>query len=201
MNSQITDCNLAITFSRGVTGESNVIVDNTPQVVLAGRSNVGKSSIINSLSKKNPARSAKDPGKTTEINFYAVGDRGFLVDLPGYGYAKISAKEAEKIRKQMLWYLVDSKAPIACVVLVVDVRRGIGDKDRDLIDIAVAERLPLLVLANKIDRCNQSELNEAKEKLKETTGSITNPPDVLLYSAKTGNGTEALCNLLTRIYE
>src|SRR6266516_2479045 len=92
-------------FIRGIIGTNDILFDGLPQIAFVRRSNVGKSSVINSLTnRKDLVKVGKKPGKTTEINFFLINERFYFVDLPGYGYARLTPAEREKIRKRMLWY-------------------------------------------------------------------------------------------------
>lgn len=196
------NCQLKNTqFVKGITGEDSILQESQPQIVVAGRSNAGKSSVINSLVNEKLARVSSTPGKTQEINFYTINDQAYLVDLPGYGYAKMSAQRAEDMRKQMIWYLARSEAPIALLVLVVDIRRGCEGLDRDLLDIASGEALPVVVVANKVDKCNQSERVAGQRQIEE---DVQSHPEVIqgliAFSAKTGEGRNTLCEIIQSIY-
>ncbi len=91
-------------FARGIRGTDTILNDSLPQIAFIGRSNVGKSSVINALLGSTLARSSSLPGKTQEINFYLVDERAYFCDLPGYGYARVPGKVSEKLRKLILWY-------------------------------------------------------------------------------------------------
>ncbi|PSO45609.1 MAG: ribosome biogenesis GTP-binding protein YsxC [Parcubacteria group bacterium SW_6_46_9] len=195
-----TSCDIVpVSKAKAITGEDPILKKDTPHFVFAGRSNAGKSSVINALANKSIAPTSNTPGKTTQITMYEfTGGQGFLVDLPGYGYAKLSAKRVEKIRKQMIWYLARSEAPIAEVFLVIDIRRGLQGIDRDLLEITAGEGLPATVVANKTDKCNQSELVENCRMLdKQITELAGQQVDVLEVSARTGKGIDTLCTLIT----
>jgi GTP-binding protein len=198
-----TSCDITpVSKTKSITGEDPILKKNMPHFVFAGRSNAGKSSVINALSNQSIAPTSNTPGKTTKITLYEVNNgEGYLVDLPGYGYAKLSAKRAEKIRKQMIWYLARSGAPIAEVFLVIDIRRGLQDIDRGLLEITAGEGLPATVVANKIDKCNQSELVENCRTLDaQITDSAGQEVDVLEVSARTGKGIDTLCTLISSHY-
>lgn len=191
----------SVKFVRGITGEDEILEEPHPHVVVAGRSNSGKSSVINTVVGEKVAHVSKKPGKTQEINFFEIDKTAYLVDLPGYGYAKMSAKEADRMRKQMIWYLARSGAPIQLLVLVVDIRRGLQDIDRDLLDIASGEGMPVIVVANKVDKCNQSERAHGRQKISE--GVKSHPQTVIglvEFSAAKGTGKEALCEIITSYY-
>ncbi|OGZ11517.1 MAG: ribosome biogenesis GTP-binding protein YsxC [Candidatus Lloydbacteria bacterium RIFCSPHIGHO2_02_FULL_54_17] len=142
-------------------GSDPILHDGKPQVAFVGRSNVGKSSTINALLGAGLARTSATPGKTQEINFFEVAGKGYFVDLPGYGYAKMPEKEKEKIRKHILWYLAGGEARPKVLVLILDVRVGVTDHDRDLVRIARDEKHPVLLLANKADKLTKNERGTA----------------------------------------
>lgn len=149
------------TFARGIRGSDPIIWSGKPQIAFVGRSNVGKSSSVNALLAERLARTSSTPGKTQEINFFEVGGKGYFVDLPGYGYAKMPKDAAEKIRKHILWYLSGGEAKPKLVVLILDIRIGATDYDRDLIAVARTEGHPVLILANKIDKLTKNERAKA----------------------------------------
>lgn len=155
-----------VRFTRGIHGTDDILSMPYPQIAFVGRSNVGKSSIINALLGGVFARVSATPGKTQEINFYTVDDRLFVVDLPGYGYAKLPIPIAEKIRKHILWYLGSDEVRPKVVLLILDARVGVTDADRELIKVVEAEKHPLLVVLNKWDKLNQSEAVHAMRNFK-----------------------------------
>jgi|AntRauTorcE11897_2_1112592.scaffolds.fasta_scaffold00394_28 GTP-binding protein len=190
-----------VSFVKGIRGEDPILAESIPQIVFAGRSNVGKSSTLNRLLGQGIARVSSTPGKTQEINFFSIEkETAYVVDLPGYGYAKMSANRADAMRKQMIWYLA-SEAPIALLCLVIDIRRGLSDMDRDLLDIASGEARPVVIVANKIDKCNQKERVAAERKLDK---DLESHPEiihgVIAFSAKTGRGSDALCKVIQSTY-
>lgn len=146
-------------FVRGIVGTNDILEDGVPQIAFVGRSNVGKSSLINSLvNKKNLVKVGKTPGKTTEINFFSINNRKcYFVDLPGYGYAKAPPKEKEKIEKLILWYLMYSNTTLHKVVLILDVKAGFTAFDEEMIRVLREKNYPYLIVANKIDKLNQKE--------------------------------------------
>jgi GTP-binding protein len=191
-----------VEFVKSITGEDPILEKVIPHIVFAGRSNAGKSSVINAVSGSSLAKVSQKPGKTQTINFYTVGaDKAYLVDLPGYGYAKMSAKEADTIRRQMIWYLGQSEAPIALLVLVVDIRRGLQDIDNELLDIAAGEQIPTVIVANKVDKCNQSERVHNRRQLQEQVNErLDVRPDLLEFSAQDGTGVDQLSALISQYY-
>ena len=108
-------------FVTGIIGTDPILKEKHPQIAFVGRSNVGKSSVINSLvMRKDLVKSSSMPGKTREINFFLINKAFYFVDLPGYGFARMGAKGAEKIRKLILWYLGSGEARVKLVVLIID---------------------------------------------------------------------------------
>lgn len=160
-------------FVRGIRGSDPILHDPRPQVAFVGRSNVGKSSTINAILGRVLARTSGTPGKTQEINFFDVEGRGYVVDLPGYGYAKIPASDAEKIRKHILWYLGGGEVVPALIVLIIDAKVGITDFDRELIRLVSEEGHPLYVVANKVDKLNQRERALLAKRLAEESPDIS----------------------------
>lgn len=157
---------LQATFVKGIRGTDPILENGMPHIAFVGRSNVGKSTLINAVvARKELARSGKKPGKTTEINLYDIQGELFLADLPGYGFAKADPKEREKLRKLILWYLTESGARFQCVVLVIDALVGVSEFDAQMLDILRRERIPYVVAANKIDKLNQKELHAALQKI------------------------------------
>ncbi|HFC36125.1 MAG TPA: ribosome biogenesis GTP-binding protein YsxC, partial [Candidatus Moranbacteria bacterium] len=113
-------------FVKGIIGTDEILRDGKQQIAFVGRSNVGKSSVINSLvGIKKLAKSSATPGRTQEINFFLINDKVYFVDLPGYGFAKISKKQREKIRKMIIWYLSYAETKPCKVVLIIDAKVGI----------------------------------------------------------------------------
>lgn len=181
-------------FIRGVIGSHNLLVDEKPQISFIGRSNVGKSTVINALvGQKNLVHSSSTPGKTQEINFFLIDEKAYFVDLPGYGYAKTGVKQREKLRKLILWYFISGEAPIANVALIIDAKAGLRDFDREMIGVLREYNHPFIVIANKIDKLNQKELYRS---LKNITAEIGDLVEIYPFSAKTGRGKEKLLTAL-----
>ena len=145
-------------FVKGVLGTDAIINDTSkPQFAFVGRSNVGKSSVINYLvGRKNLARSSSSPGKTREINFFLINEKFYFVDLPGYGYAKVRDKDKEKLVKHIAWYLFEAAAPIALVFVIIDASVGPTDRDLGMIEALTKGKVPFVVIGNKIDRVNKT---------------------------------------------
>ena len=123
-----------------------------PEIVLVGKSNVGKSSFINTMiNRKSLARTSSQPGKTRQINFYNMDDKFYFVDLPGYGFSKMSKAEQEKVNGFIDEYLHVRKN-ISLIVLLIDIRHDVGANDRLMYDYIIRSELPFVVLCNKADK-------------------------------------------------
>ena len=179
-------------FIKGIIGTDQILEDNIPQVVFAGRSNVGKSSVINSLvNRKNLVKSGAKPGKTQQINFFLINKKVYFVDLPGYGYAKMQLKQREKIRKMILWYLFKSGVKFIKVILIIDCKVGLTDFDGGMLDLLKRAKYQIIIAANKIDKLKRDKLDKKLE-------DISKEAEVIPYSAKSKKGRE---KLLKEIYE
>jgi GTP-binding protein len=157
-----------------------------PEVAIAGRSNVGKSSAINRLvGRRGLARTSSTPGRTQQLNFFAINDALVLVDLPGYGYAKVSHAARAAWRPLVESYL-GARGALTGVILIVDVRRGLEEEEHQLLDFLAALAVPVLILATKIDKLGRS----AQAKALAAMGSSARP--VIPFSAVTGEGVPAV---------
>jgi GTP-binding protein len=170
------------TFVGAATEPGRFPTPSRPEVAFAGRSNVGKSSAINRLvGRRGLARTSSTPGRTQQINFFAIDDRLVLVDLPGYGYAKVSQAARAAWRPLVESYL-GTRGVLAGVVLIVDVRRGLEEEEHQLLDFLAALAIPVLVLATKIDKLNRG----AQAKALRALAASALP--VVPFSAVTGEG-------------
>ncbi len=141
--------------------------DDLPEIVLVGKSNVGKSSFINTLvNRKKLARTSSEPGKTRQINFYNMDNLFYLVDLPGYGYSKMSKQEQAKIGNFIEEYLQKSKK-IALIIFVIDIRHEPTTNDKLMYDYIFKTNLPCLVIANKADKIAITKVDSTVEHLQE----------------------------------
>lgn len=160
-----------------------------PQVALAGRSNVGKSSLVNRLAgRKKLARISATPGKTRSVNFYKVrGQDYYVVDLPGYGYAKASKTDREKWAGLVQSYF-EANPQVRAVVLLLDSRLDPQKKDLELLSYVEDMGLPLIAVLTKADKCKQSERDQRRNQWKAILGGRA----PLLFSSRTGMGSEKL---------
>jgi len=172
-------------FIKSIRGTDEIISDGVPQIAFVGRSNVGKSSLINAIvDKKALVRVGKKPGKTKEINFFLTNGTFYLVDLPGYGYAQATPKEREKLKKLIVWYLSESGAKPVLVVLVLDVKAGLTSFDEDMIGILRTEKHPFIIVVNKIDKLKQGEQAQQMAAIRKVSGDA----GILAASAQTSRG-------------
>lgn len=131
-----------------------------PEIVLVGRSNVGKSSFVNTMiNRKKLARTSSEPGKTRQINFYNMDDTFYFVDLPGYGYSKMSKKEQEKVGEFIEQYLFHRKE-ISLVVFLIDIRHNPTENDKLMYRYIISSGLPCLILANKADKIAKTKVDD-----------------------------------------
>ncbi|RKQ37928.1 ribosome biogenesis GTP-binding protein YihA/YsxC [Oceanobacillus halophilus] len=163
--------------------------EGIPEIALAGRSNVGKSSFINKLiNRKSLARTSSKPGKTQTLNFYKINESFFFVDVPGYGYAKVSKKEREKWGTMMEEYF-QSRETLKAVVLITDIRHEPTKDDIQMYDFLKYYELPVMVVATKLDKVPKSKRPKHIKRTKQTLQMETD--DVLLpFSSETGEGKD-----------
>ena len=180
-----------VKFIRSVAALSDCPGDGLPQVAFAGRSNVGKSSVINRLLlRKNFARVGEAPGKTTHINFFLLDEALYLVDLPGYGYAKVPQAEKERWAKLIEGYFADSSW-ITLGVLIVDARHKPTENDITMARFFQNTGKPYLVVANKLDKLKKSEIEPNLALIRETL-HLDDSVELIPFSAEKGMGRETL---------
>lgn len=153
-----------------------------PEVAIVGRSNVGKSSLINSLLNRKIAKVSATPGKTRLINFFKINDNFYFVDLPGYGYASVSKAERKKWQKMMDLYF-QTRENLKLVILLVDSRHKPTNLDFIMKEYLEALEIPYIVVGTKLDKLNQSEKAKAKKIIKEVL-ELDDTIPVILTSAK-----------------
>jgi len=164
---------------------------NLPEIAMIGRSNVGKSSFINALCKrKNLARTSNTPGKTRLINFYKINDDFVMVDLPGYGYAKLSKTEQQKWKKHLEKYLTQRKE-IVTVIQLIDARHDVQNNDFQMREWLNFHGLNIITVATKIDTLSR---NESQKSVKNISSELN--CEVIAFSAKSGEGVNNILNLI-----
>ena len=174
-----------VEFLRSAVKESDFPFDGLPQIVFAGKSNVGKSSVINKLLlRKNFARVGATPGKTNQINYFDIDGKIYFTDLPGYGYAKVSKEERDRWGRLMERYFAEG-------VLIVDARHKPTADDVTMCDWFKGTGCPVIVVANKLDKLKKSEIEPNLALIRQT---LTLPEDALLipFSAEKGTGKTEL---------
>ena len=140
--------------------EEQYPTDNLPEIALSGRSNVGKSSLINTLlGRKNLARTSGQPGKTQTLNFYLVNDDFYLVDVPGYGYARVSQKKRQQFGEMIQDYL-ETRANLQGLIILIDGRHDPTKDDIAMYNYALYLNLPILVVCTKIDKIKKNQRNQ-----------------------------------------
>ena len=153
--------------------------NNLPEIVLVGKSNVGKSSFVNTMiNRKKLARTSSEPGKTRQINFYNIDDTFYFVDLPGYGYSKMSKKEQEQVGKFIEEYLFN-RQEISLIVFLVDIRHKPTENDKLMYNYVISSGLPFIILANKADKIAITKVDNAVKDLQKELnpiGDITTLP-------------------------
>lgn len=172
-----------------------------PQVAFSGRSNVGKSSLINTLlGRKSLARVSGTPGKTITVNFYNVDNKLMLVDMPGYGFAKRTFEDKKKWSELTDGYFTNNKNIdlLKCVVQLVDSRVGTTKDDMDMLTFLREMEIPHIIACTKIDKLNKTELNKFTEEIKNHP-LASNAEAIILFSSQTRVGKEELWNEIGRI--
>ncbi len=171
-----------------------------PEIAFAGKSNVGKSSLINGLmNRKSLARTSSQPGKTQTINYYNVNGCIYFVDLPGYGYAKVPVKEKEKWGKMVENYLHKSRQ-LKAVFLLIDIRHEPSANDRQMYEWIVSQGFDPVIIATKLDKIKRSQVAKHIKMLKDGLKVKPNTP-LLPYSAMTKQGREEIWSLIGELAE
>lgn len=182
-------------FVRSAVKAADFPRDRLPQAVFAGRSNVGKSSVINKLlNRKNLARVGSAPGKTTHINYFLIDKKLYLVDLPGYGYAKVSKAEKERWGRLIESWFADTSL-MTLGVQIVDARHKPTADDCTMAEWFKSCGKPFAVVANKLDKCKKSEIEGNLARIRETLELDESVP-VIPFSAEKGEGRPALLALI-----
>lgn len=179
---------------------SQLIKSGKVQLALSGRSNVGKSSLINKLlNRKSLARVSGEPGKTITVNYYNIDNTMYLVDLPGYGYAKRSAEDIKKWSRLVEGYFADNPALI-CVIQLIDLKVGITKDDAQMLDWLYETKTPFFIVATKYDKLSKTAAAANLEAIKKDE-LVPDDVEVIPFSALSGYGRDEIWNYLNSIIE
>ena len=182
-----------------VCGISSALPENLrPEFAFAGKSNVGKSSLINALmNRKSLARTSSQPGKTQTINFYNINDSLYFVDLPGYGYAKVSVEVKAKWGRMIERYL--KKSPmLKCVFLLIDIRHEPSDNDRMMYDWIMSNGYHPVIIATKLDKIKRSQVQKQVKLVRDGLG-MDKDGTVIPFSAQTRQGRDEIWTLIEKL--
>lgn len=175
-------------FRLGVAAFGQLPRDSVCEVALAGRSNAGKSSALNALTNRRKlAFTSKTPGRTQEINYYDVSPGRYVVDLPGYGYAKVSAAVQQRWQRLLVAYLQRHEA-LRALVIIMDIRHPLTELDCQLLDWFSATRRPILILLTKADKLGRQQQTRQLMAVREHTGTRYPDCEVRLFSSVSGQG-------------
>lgn len=178
-------------FVRSAVSVADCPKDALPQIAFAGKSNVGKSSVINKLLlRKNFARVGEAPGKTVHINFFRIDEKIYLVDLPGYGYAKVSQKEKERWGRLMEAYFA-APDTLDLGIMIVDARHAPTANDVVMANYFLQSEKPFVVVANKLDKLKKSEIEPNMQRIREVL-SLPEQVKLIPFSAEKGTGRDEL---------
>ncbi|MBD5162667.1 MAG: YihA family ribosome biogenesis GTP-binding protein [Oscillibacter sp.] len=188
-----------VEFVRSAVKKEDFLRDGLPQMAFAGRSNVGKSSVINRLvNRKNFARVGASPGKTSQINYFRIDGGACLVDLPGYGYAKVSKAERDRWGRLMESYFASGLITLG--VMIVDARHKPTADDVTMANWFYDAECPLVVVANKLDKLKKSEIEPNLLRIRETL-DLREGDGLVPFSAERGDGKELLISCLLAALE
>ncbi len=182
-------------FVKSAAASSAFIKDDLPKIVFAGKSNVGKSSVINKvLNRKNFARVGSQPGKTVHVNYFMIDRRAYFTDLPGYGYAKVSKSERDRWGKLMESFFSDPES-ISLGIMIVDARHKPTADDVTMAQWFMQSGCPFVIVANKTDKVKKSELECNLELIRETL-KINDETRIIPFSAETGSNRDELISVI-----
>lgn len=171
--------------------------DGKPEIALVGRSNVGKSSLTNTLiQRKNFARTSSQPGKTQTLNFYDVENQLYFVDVPGYGYAKVSKKQREAFGNMIEEYIT-SRKQLRGVISLVDARHDPSEDDVAMYEWLHYYNIPILVVATKSDKISKSKFNKYENNIKKQLGFDSSASGFLFFSSETKYGRDSVWEWIT----
>ncbi len=180
-------------FMLGVAALKQLPDAKQPEIAFAGRSNVGKSSLINTLTGRNTlARTSNTPGRTQELNYFNLGDRLYIVDMPGYGYAQVS-KDKVKAWTDLIFAYLKGRPTLRCVFILIDARHGLKPADIELMDTLDKAAVSYRIILTKSDKTKNSDLEKVTDKIKNTLKThAAAHPDILPTSSTKGYGIPEL---------
>lgn len=182
-----------VKFIKSAFDKSSLINDDLPVIAIAGKSNVGKSSFINSLcNNKSTAKVGATPGKTRSLNFFLVDNSFYIVDLPGYGYSTMSQKEKENINK-LTNYFLENNNNIHHIFLLIDIRHAPSSEDRQMYDWLAASGLDFTVVLNKADKLSKSKQETA---VKDTEKALFSDKKLIPFSSETKQNLEDILGII-----
>ena len=188
-----------VEFCISAAAEKDFPSKRLPEIAFAGKSNVGKSSVINRvLQRKNFARVGEKPGKTIHVNYFTVDAKCYFVDLPGYGYAKVSQQEKDRWSKLMEAYFASQRIDLG--VLIVDARHAPTNNDITMANWFLESNCPFVVVANKLDKLKKSELIPNMARIREDLELPEECP-LIPFSAEKGTGRDELVRLILQVAE
>ncbi|MBN2628871.1 MAG: YihA family ribosome biogenesis GTP-binding protein [Spirochaetales bacterium] len=184
-------------FLKSCPSNRNLPLDDAAEIAFSGRSNVGKSSVLNSLTnQKKLAKSSGVPGKTREINLFTVNEKCRLVDLPGYGFAKVSKKEQERWGQEMTRYIAE-RTNLKGVIIIMDMRHPLTELDRAMISLVRDSGKAFAFLLNKSDKLGTNDRVKTIKKVEKELIAMNLPAIIIPYSAEKKNGVDELAKLLS----
>jgi GTP-binding protein len=187
-------------FVKGVVAMDGLPAPDRPEICFAGRSNVGKSSLINALTgRRGLARASNTPGRTQEINYFALGGQGYLVDLPGYGYARAPLEKVAKWQDLLRQYLA-GRVTLARAYVLIDARHGVKAVDHEIMDLLDRSAVSFQAVLTKADKPKPGELVRTLEAVKADLARHTAAyPEMIVTSAENGDGLELLRAAVARL--
>ena len=187
-----------VKFETSVFEFSKLLKTDKPQIVLVGKSNVGKSSFINAISnQKKLAKVGQTPGKTRSINYYNVNNDFYIVDLPGYGYSTMSEKQKSQINKLIDTYISNTKE-IKHIFFLVDIRNNPSENDRQMYDWLVAKEIPFTIIATKADKVAKTKYNEYTSQI---TKTLFAKEEIIPFSSDKKVNVEEICSDILKIVQ
>ncbi len=182
-------------FIKGVVGPDETLERSIPQIAFIGRSNVGKSSVINSLThQKGLARASSFPGRTQEINLFLINKNTYFIDLPGYGFARASHETRERIQELIFWYLFESEYQQKVVALLIDANVGLTEDDKETLRSLEEHEKNIVIVANKVDKIKKSEHKKQLQKIQDIVGQHK----IIPYSSEKKLGVNELTDVLLK---